>query len=141
MLNKAILMGRLTADPELRRTQSGTSVTSFALAVGRSFQKPGEQQTDFIDIVAWGKTAEFVSKWFAKGQLVAVSGRIQVRNWEDKAGQKRRSFEVVADEAHFAEPKREGGQPRDGLPVSFDSGASSGNEFAVLEGDDSDLPF
>lgn len=141
MLNKAILMGRLTADPELRRTQSGTSVTSFTLAVGRTFQRPGEQQTDFIDIVAWGKTAEFVSKWFTKGQLVAVSGRIQVRNWEDKNGQKRRTFEVIADEAHFAEPKREGGQPRETAPMPFDSSADSGNEFAVLDGDDSDLPF
>lgn len=141
MLNKAVLMGRLTADPELRRTQSGNSVTSFTLAVARNYAKPGEQQTDFIDIVAWSKTAEFVAKWFTKGQLVAVAGRIQVRNWEDKNGQKRRSFEIVADEAHFAEPKREGGQPRETSPAPFDTGAGSGNEFAVLEGDDSDLPF
>lgn len=129
MLNKAILMGRLTADPELRRTQSGTSVTSFTLAVGRSFAKPGEQQTDFIDIVAWSKTAEFVAKWFTKGQLVAVAGRIQVRNWEDKNGQKRRSFEIIAEEAHFAEPKRD--QPGTATPEA---------EYTPLA-DDGDLPF
>ena len=91
MLNKVILMGRLTADPELRRTQSNTAVTSFTLAVNRSYTRQGEQpQTDFIDIVAWSSTAEFVSRWFRKGLLVAVCGRLQVRNWEDKQGQKRR---------------------------------------------------
>lgn len=148
MLNKAILMGRLTADPELRRTQNGTSVTTFTLAVNRSFTRSGEQpQTDFIDIVAWSKTAEFVSKWFTKGQLVAVAGRIQVRNWEDKNGQKRRSFEVIAEEAHFAEPKRSsesGSQFRESPSApagnQFDL-TSGGNEFAALDGDDSDLPF
>lgn len=131
MLNKAILMGRLTAAPELRRTPSGTSVTSFTLAVERPRREGEEKQTDFIDVVAWGKTAEFVSKWFTKGQLVAVSGRIQIRNWEDKNGQKRRSFEVVADEAHFAEPKRDGTQSR---------AASLEAEFTPTD-DDSDLPF
>lgn len=130
MLNKWCGMGRLTADPEMRKTKSGTSVTSFTLAVGRDFARQGEQQTDFIDIVAWGKTAEFTSKWFSKGQLVAVSGRIQVRNWEDKNGQKRRSFEVIAEEAHFAEPKRESMQPCEATP----------DEFRALD-DDSDLPF
>lgn len=148
MLNKAILMGRLTADPELRRTQNGTPVTTFTLAVNRSFTRSGEQpQTDFIDIVAWSKTAEFVSKWFTKGQLVAVAGRIQVRNWEDKNGQKRRSFEVIAEEAHFAEPKRSGESgsqfresPSAPAGNHFDL-AGGGNEFAALEGDDSDLPF
>ena len=152
MLNKAILMGRLTAEPELRSTQNGTPMTSFTLAVNRSFTRQGEQQqTDFIDIVAWRQTAEFVSKWFHKGQMVAVVGRIQVRNWEDKTGQKRKSVEVIAEEAHFAEPKRDGsggGQPRETtnrMPApaaggnSFDMGG--GNEFAVLDGDDSDLPF
>ena len=96
MLNKAILMGRLTAEPELRRTQSNTAVTSFSLAVNRSYARQGEQaQTDFIDIVAWGSTAEFVSKWFHKGMLVAVSGRIQTRNWEDRQGNKRKSEQHV----------------------------------------------
>ena len=139
MLNKAILMGRLTADPELRRTQNNTAVTSFTLAVNRSFARAGEQaQTDFIDIVAWSSTAEFVSKWFHKGQLVAVSGRIQVRNWEDKQGQKRKSVEVVADEVFFAEPKRDS-QFREDLP-SFNM-SPVGNEFSELSDDDGDLPF
>lgn len=106
MLNKTILMGRLTDFPELRRTQAGTAVTSFTLAVERQKSKDTEKQTDFIDIVAWSHTAEFAAKYFGKGQLVAVCGRLQVRSWEDKQGQKRKSVEVVAEELHFAEPKR-----------------------------------
>lgn len=144
MLNKAILMGRLVADPELRRTPNNNSVTSFTLAVNRSFVRQGEQpQTDFIDIVAWGKTAEFVSRYFVKGQLVAVAGRIQTRTWEDKQGNKRKSVEVVAEEVHFAEPKRDS-QPRNDMPRGgdFDPMAGlGGNAFAALPGDDNDLPF
>ena len=143
MLNKAILMGRLVADPELRRTPNNNSVTSFTLAVNRSFVRQGEQpQTDFIDIVAWGKTAEFVSRYFVKGQLVAVAGRIQTRMWEDKQGNKRKSVEVVAEEVHFAEPKRDS-QPRNEMPHGgFDPMAGlGGNAFAALPGDDNDLPF
>ena len=143
MLNKAILMGRLVADPELRRTPNNNSVTSFTLAVNRSFTRQGEQpQTDFIDIVAWGKTAEFVSRYFVKGQLVAVAGRIQTRMWEDKQGNKRKSVEVVAEEVHFAEPKRDS-QSRNDLPQGgFDPMAGlGGNAFAALPGDDNDLPF
>lgn len=141
MLNKAILMGRLTADPELRRTQNGTSVTSFTLAVNRSFARAGEQaQTDFIDIVAWRQTADFVAKWFSKGQQVAVCGRIQTRNYEDKNGQKRKAVEIVADEVHFAEPKRDNSQPRDTAPAPFDMGPGD-NQFSALGADDSDLPF
>ncbi len=144
MLNKAILMGRLVADPELRRTPNNNSVTSFTLAVNRSFVRQGEQpQTDFIDVVAWGKTAEFVSRYFVKGQLVAVAGRIQTRTWEDKQGNKRKSVEVVAEEVHFAEPKRDS-QPRNNdLPQGgFDPMAGlGGNAFAALPGDDNDLPF
>ena len=109
MLNKAILMGRLTADPALRHTQSNRPVTSFALAVDRSYGK--EQQADFIDIVAWNKTAEFVCQYFRKGLLVAVEGRLQTRLWEDKQGNQRKSVEVVADRVHFAEPKRAEPQP------------------------------
>lgn len=109
MLNRAILMGRLTADPALRHTQSNRPVTSFALAVDRSYGK--EQQADFIDIVAWNKTAEFVCQYFRKGLLVAVEGRLQTRHWEDKQGNKRKSVEVVADRVHFAEPKRAEPQP------------------------------
>ena len=143
MLNKAILMGRLVADPELRRTPNNNSVTSFTLAVNRSFVRQGEQpQTDFIDIVAWGKTAEFVSRYFVKGQLVAVAGRIQTRNWEDKQGNKRKTVEVVAEEVHFAEPKRDS-QSRNEMPQGgFDPMAGlGGNAFAALPGDDNDLPF
>ena len=143
MLNKAILMGRLVADPELRRTPNNNSVTSFTLAVNRSFTRQGEQpQTDLIDIVAWGKTAEFVSRYFVKGQQVAVAGRIQTRTWEDKQGNKRKSVEVVAEEVHFAEPKRDS-QSRNDLPQGgFDPMAGlGGNAFAALPGDDNDLPF
>ena len=145
MLNKAILMGRLVADPELRRTPNNNSVTSFTLAVNRSFTRQGEQpQPDFIDIVAWGKTAEFVSRYFVKGQQVAVAGRIQTRMWEDKQGNKRKSVEVVAEEVHFAEPKRDNSQPRNEMPQQggFDPMAGlGGNAFAALPGDDNDLPF
>lgn len=109
MLNKAILMGRLTQEPELRVTSSGVNVCSFSLAVQRDFAKAGEErQTDFINIIAFRSTAEFVSKWFHKGQLVAVCGRLQSRSWDDpNGGGKRYATEVVADEVHFAEPKRD----------------------------------
>lgn len=132
MLNTAILMGRLTADPELRRTQNNTAVTSFTLAIDRSFSKGAEKQTDFIDIVVWDEKAEFAAKWFRKGQLVAVKGRIQVRSWEDKQGQKRRTYEVVAEEVHFAESKRNG-ESRIGADVRTDG-------FQEIQ-DDGELPF
>ena len=109
MLNTAIIMGRLVADPELRRTDSDISVTSFTLAVDRSYAKSAtDRQTDFIDIVAWRNTADFVCKYFRKGQLVAVQGSIQTRTYTDKEGHKRKDFKVVASNVHFAEPKREG---------------------------------
>lgn len=140
MLNKAILMGRLVADPELRKTASDTSVTTFTLAVNRSFSRPGEQaQTDFIDVVAWRGTAEFVSKWFTKGMQVAVSGKIQTRTWEDKAGQKRKNVEVVADEVFFADSKRGDAPARDSMPEPFD--LSAGISAFPMPDDDSDLPF
>lgn len=110
MVNKAILMGRLTRDPELRHTQNNTPVTSFTLAVDRGRKTENGPTADFIDIVAWNHTAEFVSKWFYKGLLVAVVGRIQTRKWTDNEGKNRVAVEVVADEVHFAEPKRERGQ-------------------------------
>ncbi|MBQ9534672.1 MAG: single-stranded DNA-binding protein [Clostridia bacterium] len=141
MLNKVVLMGRLTADPELRRTQSNTAVTSFTLAVNRTYSRAGEQsQTDFIDCVAWASTAEFVTKWFRKGMQIALCGRIQTRTWEDKQGQKRKSVEVIAEEVHFAEPKRDS-QPRaeeSQLPFDFGGGA---DEFSDMEEDDGELPF
>jgi single-strand DNA-binding protein len=145
MLNKAILMGRLVADPELRRTQQGTAVTSFTLAVNRSFTRNGEQpQTDFIDIVAWQNTAEFVSKWFKKGMQVAVSGRIQTRTWEDRQGQKRKSVEVVAEEVHFAESKRDFESRGNNSSAAADPFAMPGrnsSDFIAVSDNDDDLPF
>ena len=113
MLNKIILMGRLTRDPDLRRTQSGTAVASFTLAVDRDYKpQDGERETDFIDIVAWRGTGEFVSKYFTKGRMAVVEGRLQVRDWTDKDGNKRRSTEVVADNVYFGDSKRsESGTP------------------------------
>ena len=108
-MNKTILMGRLTKDPDTRYTQTtNTQVTSFTLAVNRRFAKEGEQQADFINIVAWNKTAEFVSKYFKKGQQVGVIGRIQTRTWDDDQGQKHYVTEVIAEEVYFADSKREG---------------------------------
>ena len=103
MLNKIFIMGRLTRDPELRRTQSGTPVTSFSLAVDRDFKsQSGEKETDFIDVVAWRQTAEFVARYFTKGRMAVVEGRLQIRDWQDRDGNKRRSAEVVADNVYFA---------------------------------------
>ena len=101
MLNRIDIMGRLTGDPELRRTQSGTAVTSFTLAVERDIKNSGERQTDFIDVVAWRNTAEFVSKYFAKGQTAVVTGRLQFREWTYRNGGKRRSAEVLAESVYF----------------------------------------
>lgn len=115
MLNHIVLMGRLTRDPELRRTGSGIAVASFSLAVDRDFGSSannGEKETDFIDIVAWRNTAEFVSKYFTKGRMAVVSGRLQIRNWTDKEGNKRRSAEVIADNVYFGDSK-----PKDGGDV------------------------
>ena len=111
-MNKVILLGRLTKDPETRYTQTNnTQVTSFSLAVPRRFKKEGQPQVDFINIVAWSKTSEFVSKYFKKGQQVGVIGRIQTRNWEDEQGQKHYITEVVAEEVYFADSKKEENTP------------------------------
>ena len=140
MLNKIILMGRLTRDPELRRTGSGTAVTSFSLAVDR----------DFIDIVAWRSTAEFVSKYFTKGRMAVVEGRLQLRDWTDRDGNKRRSAEVVADNVYFGDSRRdaaEGGYsaPSYGAPAggraSAPAASSSFSDFAEIGEEDGDLPF
>ena len=152
MLNKIILMGRLTRDPELRRTGTGTAVTSFSLAVDRDFKsQSGEKETDFIDIVAWRSTAEFVSKYFTKGRMAVVEGRLQIRDWTDKDGGKRRSAEVVADNVYFGDSKRDGGDnsgynsgyspapaSRSAAPSSFSAG---GSDFAEIGEDDGELPF
>ena len=113
MLNHIVLMGRLTRDPELRYTQSQTPVASFSLAVDRDFGRGEEKQTDFIDCVAWRQTGEFVSKYFQKGSMAVVSGRLQIRDWTDKDGGKRRSAEVVVDNVYFGESKRREGESRD----------------------------
>ena len=111
MLNKIFIMGRLTRDPELRRTQTGTPVASFTLAVDRDFRDKatGERATDFIDVVAWRQTAEFVSRYFSKGRSAVVEGRLQIRDWTDKEGGKRRSAEVIADQIYFGDSKRDSG--------------------------------
>ena len=160
MLNRIILMGRLTRDPELRRTGSGTAVTSFSLAVDRDFKsQSGEKETDFIDIVAWRSTAEFVSKYFTKGRMAVVSGRLQIRNWQDKDGNKRRTAEVVADNVYFGDSKRDnadGGSfnQSQGYAQSFSqvpqqqpayqapqNVASAASDFSMLSDDDPELPF
>ena len=113
MLNKIIVMGRLTHDPELRRTGSGTPVCSFSIACDRDFKsQSGEKETDFFDVVAWRATGEFVSKYFTKGRMVVVEGRLQIREWQDKEGNKRRSAEVIADNVYFGDSK-----PKDGGDV------------------------
>lgn len=115
MLNNCTFMGRLTRDPELRRTQNNTAVVSFTIAVDRDFKpENGERETDFIDICAWRHTAEFVSKYFGKGSMIVVHGRLQIRDWTDKDGNKRRSAEIVADDVYFGESKRRenGGEDR-----------------------------
>ena len=179
MLNHIVPMGRLTRDPELRRTGSGIPFTTFTLAVDRDFgnnRETGEKETDFIDIVTWRNTAEFVSKYFTKGRMAVVSGRLQIRNWNDKDGNKRRSAEVVADNVYFGDSKRDGapggfdqsyGQPSYQQPA-YGGGSYGGqsyggynsqpaygapsygqntpasapvSDFAMLEDDDSELPF
>ena len=141
-MNKVILMGRLTRDPEVRYTQTNnTLVASFSLAVNRRFTRPGEErQADFINIVAWSKLGEFCSKYFKKGQQVGIIGRLQVRNWEDEQGQKRYVTEVVAEEAYFADSKREGADVAR-FENTFGSNVanSSSPEFEVTSSDD--LPF
>ena len=147
MLNHIVLMGRLTRDPELRHTGTGTAVASFALAVDRDFKgQNGETSVDFIDVVAWRNTAEFVSKYFTKGRMAVVSGRLQIRNWTDKEGNKRRSAEVVADNVYFGDSKRDsagGSFAEYGAPADsgFSAPASPSNDFSMMETNDSALPF
>ena len=139
MLNHIVLMGRLTRDPELRRTGSGTAVASFALAVDRDYSpKDGEKETDFIEIVAWRNTAEFVSKYFSKGRMAVVSGRLQIRSWTDKDGNKRKSAEIVADNVYFGDSKNDGGNTASSGTYAPPSPSS---DFDMLSGDDSALPF
>ncbi len=139
-MNKVVLMGRLTRDPEVRYTQTNnTLVASFSLAVNRRFARQGEErQADFINIVAWSKTGEFCSKYFKKGQQVGIIGRIQTRNWEDENKVKHYITEVVAEEAYFADSKRDGEASSD-FANTFGNSVSESSEFAVSSEDD--LPF
>ena len=172
MLNKIFIMGRLTRDPELRRTQSGTPVTSFSLAVDRDFKsQSGEKETDFIDVVAWRSTAEFVAKYFTKGRMAVVEGRLQIRDWQDKDGNKRRSAEVVADNVYFGDSRPAGnggnsfndgpsynsapaysaptggyapsnpGYSAPAAPSGYGAPPADGDQFAELSDDDGELPF
>lgn len=172
MLNHIVIMGRLTRDPELRRTGSGIAVTSFSLAVDRDLapKDGGERETDFIDCVAWRQTGEFVSKYFTKGRIAVVSGRLQIRNWTDKDGNKRRSAEVIADNVYFGDSKREDGNaayggnayggnayntgsssftppPAPGYGVysapaqTYSAPSQSASDFAMLDDNDAQLPF
>ena len=143
MLNRIVLMGRLTHDPELRRTQSYTPVCSFSLAVDRDYKRDGEKETDFIDIVAWRSTADFVGKYFTKGRMAVVEGRLQIRDWTDKEGGKRRSAEVIADNVYFGDskPKDSGSDvpAYDGEPGAGFGAPPSG--FTPDFGDDGEMPF
>lgn len=141
MLNSIIIMGRLTADPELRTTSSGLSVSSFTVAVDRGYVKPGEEKkTDFIPVVAWRSTADFVSKYFRKGSMIAVQGSLQTRNYEDKNGNKRTAFEIIADQVSFCGSKAESGSyNNDNTNASSYSNSTAGDFSTVV--DDDDLPF
>ena len=150
MLNKIFIMGRLTRDPELRRTQSGTAVTSFTLAVDRDFKsQSGEKETDFIDVVAWRSTAEFAAKYFTKGRMAIVEGRLQIRPWTDKEGNSRRSAEVVADNIYFGDSKRDNTGDMGGYSAPAYTAPAGGysapvggpSGFAEIDEEDGDLPF
>jgi len=164
MLNKIFIMGRLARDPELRRTQAGVPVASFRLAVDRDFKdkSTGEKATDWIDVVAWRQTAEFVHRYFTKGRMAIVEGRLQMRDWTDKDGNKRTSAEVVADNIYFGDSKRDGdgggfsgGYSQGGYnqggyaaggysapaPSGYGAPPAGGDQFAELSDDDGELPF
>ena len=148
MLNHIVIMGRLTRDPELRYTQSQIPVASFRVAVDRDFGRGEERQTDFIDCVAWRSTGEFVSKYFQKGSMAVVSGRLQMRDWTDKDGNKRTSAEVVADNVYFGDSKRDGaadyGAPAYSAPMGGRASAApmdSHSDFAEIGEEDGELPF
>ena len=131
MLNKCFLLGRMTKDPEIRRTNGGTAVTSFTLAVDRDFKINGEKETDFIEVVVWRNTAEFVSKYFSKGRMAIVEGRLQIRDWTDKNGNKRRTAEVVADNVYFGDSKRENKEEPEYKQA----------DLAEISEEDGELPF
>lgn len=140
MLNKIFLQGRFTRDPEMRQTGGGTSVANFSLAVDRDLKnkQTGERETDFIDCVAWGNTADFVSKYFGKGRMAVVDGRLQMRDWTDKDGNKRRSAEVVANNVYFGDSKQ---SDSSNTAPAYSAPAAPAQEYNELSGDDGDLPF
>ena len=143
MLNHIVIMGRLTRDPEIRVTPAGLSVANFSVAVDRDFPgQSGEKETDFIDCVAWRKTAEFITKYFIKGAMIALSGRLQIRSWTDKDGNKRRTAEIVADNAYFAGAKSsDTGNRSERTYAAAPAPAAPAADFAMLDDDDAQLPF
>lgn len=145
MLNHLTIMGRVTRDPELRRTGSGIAVAGFTVAVDRDFsgKDGGEKETDFIDCVAWRQTGEFVSKYFTKGSMIVVSGRLQMRSWTDKDGNKRRSAEVVAENVYFGDSKRsnDGGNTAPAYGSYSAPASAPAQDFTVLDDKDAQLPF
>lgn len=145
MLNRISIMGRLTRDPELRRTGSGVAVTSFTLAVERDIKNDsGGRDADFIDCVAWRQTGEFVSKYFLKGSMAVVDGRLQIRNWTDKDGNKRRNAEILCDHVYFGSSKGSDADPSAETGFSSpapDASPAEASDFDVIDGDDSQLPF
>ena len=140
MFNLVVLTGRLTADPELKTTQSGIPVTTFSIAVNRNYRAGEEQQTDFINIVAWRQRAEFITKYFKKGSMIGIEGSIQTRKYQDKSGNNRTAFEVVVNNAQFVEAKREGGMAPSGSESASYSNADA-SDFAEIGDMDDDLPF
>lgn len=143
MFNHIAIMGRLTKDPEMRRTGSGVAVTSFTIACDRDFGQNGEKETDFIDVTAWRNTAEYVSKYFTKGRMAVVSGRLQIRKWTDKNGNERRSAEVVADNVYFGDSKKDDSSGyHTGINLqNYAAPTEPLQDFAVVDGDDDSLPF
>ncbi len=146
MLNSVIMMGRLVGDPELRQTPSGVNVCSFSIAVGRSFAKQGEErQTDFFDVVAWRGQADFVSRFFRKGQMIAVQGRMETRMYEDRNGVRRKAYTIVADSVHFTDSKKDNGPSANSydtgsqIPPAFENAGES--DFRNMDMVDDDLPF
>ena len=146
MLNKVFIMGRMTRDPELRRTNSGTAVASFTLACDRDFKdkETGEKATDFVDVVAWRQTGEFVSKHFTKGRMAIVEGRLQVRNYTDKDGNKRKATEIVADNVYFGDSKRDDNQVgsyQNAAQNGYNAYQGTAQTFTELSDNDGELPF
>ena len=143
-LNHIVIMGRLTRDPELRRTANGTAVASFTLAVDRDFsdKQTGEKETDFIECVAWRQTGEFVSKHFSKGRMAVVSGRLQVRKWKNKEGENRYTTEIVADNVYFGDSKKDdSGSDGGDYSASYAAPTAPASDFAMVDDDDAQLPF